>query len=120
MKLLRRFAPPLTILALALVGLEAILQPSLPCSDDAAFHLLRLTQLDHLLRQGILYSRWAPDMAQGYGYPFFNFYAPLSTYITAFIGMLTQNLNLAVRVSFALSFYLSGVMAYLLARDHFL
>jgi len=119
MKLLRRFAPPLTILALALVGLEAILQPSLPCSDDAAFHLLRLTQLDHLLRQGILYSRWAPDMAQGYGYPFFNFYAPLSTYITAFIGMLTQNLNLAVRVSFALSFYLSGVMAYLLARDHF-
>jgi uncharacterized membrane protein len=73
-----RLLVPVTILALSLVALEAILRPSLPCSDDAAFHLLRLTQLDHLLRQGVLFSRWAPDMAQGYGFPFYNFYAPLS------------------------------------------
>ncbi len=117
MNYLRRFAPPLTLLALALLGLQAILQPSLPCTDDAAFHLFRLTQLDHMLRQGIFYSRWAPDMAYGYGYPFFNFYAPLSTYVAELISLLTRNLNLALRVSFALSFYLSGVTAYLFARD---
>lgn len=117
--LLRFLAAPLTILALSLVALLTILQPSLPCTDDVAFHLLRLTQLDHMMRQGIFFSRWAPDMAQGYGYPFFNFYAPLSTYIAEFISLLTQNLNMAVRVSFALSIYFSGVTAYLLARDHF-
>ncbi len=117
MNYLRRFIPPLTILALALLGLQAILQPSLPCTDDAAFHLFRLTQLDHMLQQGIIYSRWAPDMAYGYGYPFFNFYAPLSTYAAELISLLTRNLNLALRVSFALSFYFSGVTAYLFARD---
>jgi len=108
-----------TILALSLVALEAILRPSLPCSDDAAFHLLRLTQLDHLLRQGVFFSRWAPDMAQGYGFPFFNFYAPLSYYLAEAVSLLAGNLNLGMRITFALSVYLAGLMAYRLSRDHF-
>ena len=110
---------PVTILALSLVALEAILRPSLPCSDDAAFHLLRLTQLDHLLRQGVLFSRWAPDMAQGYGFPFFNFYAPLSYYLAEGVSLLAGNLNLGMRITFALGVYLAGLSAYRLSRDHF-
>ena len=102
-----------------MVALEAILQPSLPCSDDAAFHLLRLTQLDHLLRQGVLFSRWAPDMAQGYGFPFFNFYAPLSYYLAEGVSLLAGNLNLGMRITFALGVYLAGLSAYRLSRDHF-
>jgi len=115
----QRLLVPVTILALSLVLLEAILQPSLPCSDDAAFHLLRLTQLDHLLRQGVFFSRWAPDMAQGYGFPFFNFYAPLSYYLAEVVSLLVGNLNLGMRITFALSVYLAGLSAYRLSRDHF-
>ncbi|MCZ7673392.1 MAG: glycosyltransferase family 39 protein [Chloroflexi bacterium] len=81
--------------------------------------LLRLTQLDHLLRQGVFFSRWAPDMAQGYGFPFFNFYAPLSYYLAEAVGLLAGNLNLGMRITFALSVYLAGLMAYRLSRDHF-
>ncbi len=114
-----RLLVPVTILALSLVALEAILRPSLPCSDDAAFHLLRLTQLDHLLRQGVLFSRWAPDMAQGYGFPFFNFYAPLSYYLAEGVSLLAGNLNLGMRITFALGVYLAGLSAYRLSRDHF-
>jgi hypothetical protein len=110
---------PLTLLALSLVAIYPLFQGSLPCSDDAAFHLLRLTQLDRLLREGVLYSRWAPDMAQGYGLPFFNFYAPLSYYLAEFASLLAQNLNLGMRLALALGFYLTGVTTYLLARDHF-
>ncbi len=117
--LLRRLLAPITILALSLVALEAIIRPTLPCSDDAAFHLLRLTQLDHLLRQGVLFSRWAPDMAQGYGFPFFNFYAPLSYYLAEAVSLLVGNLHLGMRLTFALSVYLAGLAAYRLARDHF-
>lgn len=114
-----RWLVPVTILALSLVAIEAILQPSLPCSDDAAFHLLRLTQLDHLLRQGVLFSRWAPDMAQGYGFPFFNFYAPLSYYLAEGVSLLVGNLNLGMRITFALGIFLAGLTAYRLSRDHF-
>lgn len=114
-----RLLVPAVLLALSLVALEAILQPSLPCSDDAAFHLLRLTQLDHLLRQGVFFSRWAPDMAQGYGFPFFNFYAPLSYYLAEGVSLLAGNLNLGMRVTFALGVYVAGLSAYRLSRDHF-
>jgi uncharacterized membrane protein len=109
----------LTILALCLSAIYPLFSGSLPCSDDAAFHLLRLTQLDHLLRQGVYYSRWAPDMAQGYGLPFFNFYAPLSYYFAELTSLLAGNLNLGMRLAFALGFYLTGLTTYLLARDHF-
>ena len=115
----QRLLAPITILALSLTALEAIIWPTFPCSDDAAFHLLRLTQLDHLLRQGVLFSRWAPDMAQGYGFPFFNFYAPLSYYFAEAVSLIAGNLHLGMRLTFALSVYLSGLMAYRFARDHF-
>jgi len=110
---------PAAIFALSLVAIYPLFSGSLPCSDDAAFHLLRLTQLDHLLRQGVLYSRWAPDMAQGYGFPFFNFYAPLSYYLAEAVSFVAQNLNLGMRLTLALGVYASGLTAYLLARDHF-
>ena len=79
----RRYGGPLlTALAIGALGLVAVWplfrRPALVCTDDLGFHLLRLTQLDHLLANGVLYSRWAPDMALGYGFPFFNFYAPLA------------------------------------------
>ena len=116
---LGRLGPFLAVIALSLVAARPILGPSLPCSTDGPFHLLRLTQLEHLLDQGIIYSRWAPDMALGYGYPLFNFYAPLSYYLAAAVSRLGFGLNLGLLVTFALNIIGSGVAAYLLARDHF-
>lgn len=110
--------PALAVLILATAALRPILQPHLPCSDDIGFHLLRLTQLDVLVRQGVFFSRWAPDMAQGYGYPLFNFYAPLSYYATEFISLLAGNLNLGLRLTLALGMLAAGWMMYRLAREH--
>ena len=106
-------------MALSSVAVRPILRPVWPCTDDLAFHLLRLTQLDHLLRQGVLYSRWAPDMAQGYGFPFFNFYAPLSSYLGAAVSLPGLGLAWGLRVTFALCVIAAGLAAYRLARDHF-
>ncbi len=113
----------LTVLTVAALGLAAIWplfrQPALACTDDLGFHLLRLTQLDHLLANGVLYSRWAPDMALGYGFPFFNFYAPLAYYLAALVSALGAGLNLGMRLTFALGILGSGLATYRLARDHF-
>ncbi len=43
--------------------------------------LQRLHQLETALRDGHFPVRWMPDANYGYGYPFYNFYAPLSIYI---------------------------------------
>ena len=115
--------PFLTVLAIGALGLVAVWplfrRPALVCTDDLGFHLLRLTQLDHLLANGVLYSRWAPDMALGYGFPFFNFYAPLAYYVAAVLSALGAGLNLGIRLAFALGIIGSGLAAYRLARDHF-
>ena len=51
---------------------------------DSPFLLQRLHQLETAFLDGHLPVRWMPDANYGYGYPFFNYYAPLSIYIAAF------------------------------------
>ncbi|MEI2610700.1 MAG: glycosyltransferase family 39 protein [Candidatus Promineifilaceae bacterium] len=115
--------PSVTTLSVVAMGLVAVYPilfgPALPCTDDAAFHLLRLTQLDSLLQQGIWYSRWAPDMAQGYGFPLFNFYAPLAYYQAEIISLLVGSLYWGLRLTLALGVWGGGLMVYRLTRDHF-
>ena len=50
-------------------------------THDGEYHLLRLFLLDHSLRAGLWYPRWLPDLFMGFGYPLFNFYAPLTYYL---------------------------------------
>jgi len=109
----------LTVLALGALAARPMLGPSLPCSDDVGFHLLRAAQLDLLLRQGILYSRWAPDMGLGYGYPLFNYLPQLPYYVVVLLGRLGGGLNVGVRLTFALSLWASGLAMYRFAREHF-
>ncbi|WP_420644339.1 6-pyruvoyl-tetrahydropterin synthase-related protein [Candidatus Leptofilum sp.] len=54
---------------------------SLPQETDAELHIFRLLELSHLVRGGEFYPRWAPNFYHGYGYPIFNYYAPLTYYV---------------------------------------
>ena len=49
---------------------------------DSPFLLQRLQQLEAAVLAGHFPARWMPDANYGYGYPFFNYYAPLSIYVT--------------------------------------
>ncbi|MBI5878941.1 MAG: hypothetical protein HZB53_14925 [Chloroflexi bacterium] len=82
---MRRWRDPLAVAALLLVGLHPFSYTSLAASFDGLLHLYRLVELDHLLRQGEWYPRWAPDFVFGFGYPIFNFYAPLAYYLSALV-----------------------------------
>src|SRR5437764_11945457 len=75
-----RFLPCLALALLAGAAAAPLGSAWLPCTDDAPFHLYRAVELGSQLALGHLFPRWAPHMALGYGYPFFNFYAPLSSY----------------------------------------
>ncbi len=79
------FVAAVGLLALA-AALPLLAEPGLLNTrggGDSPFLLQRLQQLETALRDGHFPVRWMPDANYGYGYPFFNFYAPLSIYIAA-------------------------------------
>ncbi len=111
------------LLALAL-GLFAaspfLVRPGLPRKTDAELHVYRAAELQHILRQGVFYPRWAPNLYLGYGYPIFNYYAPL-TYYLANLCALMPGLTIVggVKAIFVLGLLLAAMGSYLLARNLF-
>lgn len=92
---------------------------SLPQTADGIIHLYRLVELDNLVRHGVLFSRWAPDLVYGLGLPLFNFYAPLSYYLAEAFHLLSLSLVNALKAAFCLGILGSGATMYLYVRDVF-
>jgi len=117
----RRFDPG--YLLILLIGLIAIWpfisRASLPQETDAELHIFRLMELGYLVAGGEWYPRWAPDFYHGYGYPIFNYYAPLSYYA----GLPVERLPWfdavdGVKLVFVLSLLLAAVGVYGFVRDN--
>ena len=113
----------LVILALAL-GLVAaapfLTRPGLPHETDAELHVYRAAELGHTLRAGVFYPRWAPDFYFGYGYPIFNYYAPLTYYLANLFDLLPGvDVVGGVKAVFVLGFLVASLGAYLLGRELF-
>ncbi|MGE5602234.1 MAG: hypothetical protein ACM30E_04250 [Nitrososphaerales archaeon] len=77
------------VLLCGLVVLSPLLQPGYFWgAHDARHDVYFIQQYGLSFKEGILWPRWSPDWAFGYGYPFFTIYAPLST----FVGVLFNQL----------------------------
>ncbi len=87
-----------------------------PDTPDGLFHLHRARALAEALRMGVLYPRWFPDFAFGYGYPVLNFYAPAFYYPPALLHLTGLDLITAARVTLAGWYALSGLAMYALLR----
>jgi hypothetical protein len=113
-------AVPLLVLALLLLpALWPLLGDRFTCGYDNSFHLWRAVEVHNLLRQGVLYPRWAADMAHGYGFPLFNFVSPLSAFAAAGLRFAGLPWVRAVNGTFALGMFLSGLTMFLFVRDRF-
>ncbi len=112
----------LNVALVCLFGISAVtplLKGSLPQTADGIIHLYRLVELDNLFQQGVLFSRWAPDLVYGLGLPLFNFYAPLSYYLAEILHLLGLSLVHALKAAFCLAILGSGATMYLYVRDVF-
>ena len=113
-----RAAKLLTIGAVALAGLAAA-QPlltsggRLPWAADTLIHLYRLVELDHLLRHGYLFPRYVPDLAYGFGFPLFNFYAPLSYYLAEIFRLVGMDFSPALLATLVALLIGAGASMYL-------
>ncbi len=87
-----------------------------PHTPDGWIHLHRVRSLSEALAAGVLFPRWFPDFAFGYGYPVLNFYAPASYYPAALLQLLGADVLVATRLALACFYGVSGVALYRLAR----
>src|SRR5512143_546819 len=70
-----------SLIIAGLILAAPLLQNAWLCTDDGALHVYRTVALDRALSDGLLYPRWFPDLAYGYGFPFFNSRGPLGYYL---------------------------------------
>ena len=86
-----------------------------PIHDDT--QIVRVQQIAQALKDGQFPVRWVADLGYGFGYPIFNFYAPLPYYIGAVFNLIGFDVLLATKLMMILGILLSGVFMYLLARE---
>jgi hypothetical protein len=70
--------------------------------------LQRLQQLVAAVSDGHFPARWMPDANYGYGYPFYNYYAPLSIYIAALFRFLGFSFVRAIHLAQVAGFVMAG------------
>jgi hypothetical protein len=115
----RSLRPYLVLAVLGGALIWPLLRADVPCTDDGAFYYYQAVALRHSLRQGVLYSRWMPDAALGYGLPFFNYREPLTRYLVLDLLMAGFNGPLALNLAFALGVLVGGWGVFRLTRDVF-
>ena len=114
------FEPGLSlVLALALIAaLPFLTRPGLPRGTDAELHVFRAAEMGYSLRGGNCYPRWAPDLYYGYGYPIFNYYAPLTYYVANAFDLLPGITIIGgVKLVFILGLIGAAGGVYLFVRD---
>jgi hypothetical protein len=113
-----RFDPGLLVVILLPTFVAVtLLQPGLPRTADGHLHLLRVVEVDQSWRDGVFYPRWAPDMAFGYGYPIFNYFAPLLYHLTEGVHVVGLGFESALKLVLVGCFVLGGWGIYSLTKD---
>jgi hypothetical protein len=100
------------VLIAAALAIYPLLPAGIPSTADGPLHLIRGVEFDAVLRSGVLYPRWAPDLAFGYGYPIFNFYAPLFYYLTEIPHLFGAGFELALKLVIFIGFVVYGLGTY--------
>ncbi|MEP7358399.1 MAG: hypothetical protein ABI847_14225, partial [Anaerolineales bacterium] len=109
--------PYLALAVLASAAALPLIHDGFPCTDDLSFHLYRAVELGSLIRLGHFFPRWSPHMALGYGYPFYDFYAPLSSYGLVLLNAAGLAYPIALKLAFGLAIWLAGCATYLFVRE---
>ena len=86
-----------------------------PMHDDT--QVARVYEMKNSLADGMLPVRWSEHLGYGYGYPIFNFYAPLAYYIGGIINLIGADALNATKSMIGLGMLLSAVGMYLFSRS---
>src|SRR5579859_5337982 len=103
MELFTRYRSILLVILIATSSVFSLFHSGLPPTHDGEYHVVRFYEFYRVLRSGVIYPRWAPDLNFGYGVPLFNYVYPLPNYISSLLHIFS--------ISFIDSFKLNMVIA---------
>lgn len=89
------------------------------CTHDGHLHYHRVVAMLHAWRNGLFFSRWLPDLAFGYGYPFFLYREPLPLYLSLWPHLLGLPLPASINLFYIVCIVAAGWFTYLWVRDIF-
>ncbi|RMG90021.1 MAG: hypothetical protein D6706_20335 [Chloroflexi bacterium] len=90
---------------------------AVPCTHDGHLHYHRVAAMRHAWQEGLYFTRWLPDLAFGYGYPFFIYREPAPLYAVLFPHMVGLPLSAASNLVYGLAILSCGWFMYLWVRD---
>ena len=108
----------LLLLFVLLTGLPTF-QMKQMTGHDALEYLPRAVEFYRALQEGQVLPRWAPDLSQGYGQPFFLFNPPLVYYLTSAFHALGASFVASLNLTCLVLLLLAGLGMYLFVRDLF-
>lgn len=116
MKWIRKVWPYVTILILAYWSFAPLASPGFfPVHDDT--QVARVYEMAKAIRDGQFPVRWVEDLGYGYGYPLFNFYAPLPYYFGGLFNLLGLDAMTATKLMFLAGILLATFSMYALGRE---
>lgn len=87
------------------------------CTHDGHLHYHRVAAMRYAWSQGVYFSRWVPDLAFGFGYPFFVYREPLPLYATLFLHLTGLPLTAVTNLVYILCILSAGWCMYLWVAD---
>lgn len=116
MKIIKNLLPILIVLCVSYFAVKPFfLSGFFPMHDDT--QVARVYEMTKSLEDGMFPVRWVADLGYGYGYPIFNFYAPLAYYVGGIFDLMGFDSLSATKIMMALGVVLAGTFMYLLAKQ---
>lgn len=106
------------LIGISVFSILSFLKPGFFSIHDDT-QIARTSEMVHSLQDGLLPVRWVENLGYGYGYPIFNFYAPLPYYISAGFGLLGIDALWATKAAFIFATVFAGISMYLLVKEFF-
>jgi hypothetical protein len=103
---------------LTLFVIFPLFQPGLPGTADTPIHFYRTLEYAHSWAPGVVYPRWAPHLAYGYGYPLWNFAPPLPYLIPLALRAAGFSLEASLKGLMILTALSYALGAYVFVRDN--
>ncbi len=90
---------------------------AVPCTHDGHLHYHRVAAMRYAWENGLFFTRWLPDLAFGYGYPFFVYREPLPLYAVLGPHLLGLPLPAATNLFYIITILACGWFMFLWVRD---
>ncbi len=113
---MKKIIPIIFLLILSFWSIKPLFnQGFFPVHDNVQVE--RVYEMGRALREGQFPVRWVGDLGYGFGYPIFNFYAPLPYYVGGFFNFLGLDAIVATKLMFGIGILLAVISMYILASS---